>query len=54
MNAPEPLAPVAISPVEAIVADMRAGRLIQSPRILSRQNELVALITATKRWRRKE
>jgi 3,4-dihydroxy 2-butanone 4-phosphate synthase / GTP cyclohydrolase II len=28
MNAPETLAPVAISPVEAIVADIRAGRMV--------------------------
>ena len=28
MNAPQALAPVAISPVEDIVADMRAGKIV--------------------------
>src|SRR5690606_7537419 len=39
MNAPEPLAPVAISPVEAIVADMRAGRMVILVDEEDRENE---------------
>lgn len=39
MNAPETLAPVAISPVEAIVADMRAGRMVILVDEEDRENE---------------
>ncbi len=39
MNAPEPLAPVAISPVDAIVADMRAGRMVILVDEEDRENE---------------
>ncbi|NIM40748.1 MAG: 3,4-dihydroxy-2-butanone-4-phosphate synthase [Hydrogenophaga sp.] len=39
MNAPETLAPVAISPVEAIVADMRAGRMVILVDDEDRENE---------------
>ena len=39
MNAPEPLAPVAISPVQDIVADMRAGRLVILVDEEDRENE---------------
>jgi 3,4-dihydroxy 2-butanone 4-phosphate synthase/GTP cyclohydrolase II len=39
MNAPEPLAPVAISPVEDIVADMRAGRIVILVDEEDRENE---------------
>jgi 3,4-dihydroxy 2-butanone 4-phosphate synthase/GTP cyclohydrolase II len=39
MNAPENLAPVAISPVEAIVADMRAGRMVILVDEEDRENE---------------
>ena len=39
MNAPEPLAPVGISPVEDIVADMRAGRLVILVDEEDRENE---------------
>ena len=39
MNAPETLAPVAISPVEDIVADMRAGRMVILVDEEDRENE---------------
>ncbi len=39
MNAPETLAPVAISPVEDIVADMRAGRIVILVDEEDRENE---------------
>ncbi len=39
MNAPQPLAPVAISPVEDIVADMRAGRIVILVDEEDRENE---------------
>ena len=39
MNAPETLAPVAISPVENIVADMRAGRMVILVDEEDRENE---------------
>ena len=39
MNAPESLAPVAISPVEDIVADMRAGRIVILVDEEDRENE---------------
>ena len=39
MNAPEKLAPVAISPVEDIVADMRAGRIVILVDEEDRENE---------------
>ena len=39
MNAPETLAPVAISPVEAIVADIRAGRMVILVDEEDRENE---------------
>jgi 3,4-dihydroxy 2-butanone 4-phosphate synthase / GTP cyclohydrolase II len=39
MNAPESLAPVAISPVEDIVADMRAGRMVILVDEEDRENE---------------
>lgn len=39
MNAPEALAPVAISPVEDIVADMRAGRIVILVDEEDRENE---------------
>ena len=39
MNAPDTLAPVAISPVESIVADMRAGRIVILVDEEDRENE---------------
>mgnify|MGYP000524788055 CR=1 FL=1 len=39
MNAPETLAPVAISPVDDIVADMRAGRIVILVDEEDRENE---------------
>jgi len=39
MNAPDTLAPVAISPVESIVADMRAGRMVILVDEEDRENE---------------